>query len=44
VTNVFAIPKNVLYSCMPIAAAVMIVYSIRDIVREILALVRRTTA
>lgn len=42
VTNVFAIPKRVLYSCMPIAAAVMIVYSIRNIVAEIIPLVRRT--
>jgi TRAP-type C4-dicarboxylate transport system permease small subunit len=42
VTNVFAIPKRVLYSCMPIAAAVMIIYSIRNIVIEIVPLVRRT--
>ena len=42
VTNVFAIPKRVLYSCMPIAGAVMIVYSIRNIIVEILPLVRRT--
>jgi len=41
VTNVFAIPKRVLYSCMPIAGAVMIVYSIRNIVVEIIPLVRR---
>ncbi|MGE5255546.1 MAG: TRAP transporter small permease [Hyphomicrobiales bacterium] len=42
VTNVFAIPKRVLYSCMPIAGAVMIVYSIRNIIVEILPLIRRT--
>jgi TRAP-type C4-dicarboxylate transport system permease small subunit len=42
VTNVFAIPKGVLYSCMPIAGAAMIVYSIRNIVVEIIPLVRRT--
>jgi len=43
VTNVFAIPKRVLYSCMPIAGAVMVVYSIRNIVVEIIPLLRRTT-
>jgi TRAP-type C4-dicarboxylate transport system permease small subunit len=42
VTNVFAIPKRILYSCMPIAGAVMIVYSIRNIVLEIVPLLRRT--
>jgi TRAP-type C4-dicarboxylate transport system permease small subunit len=40
-TNVFAIPKRVLYSCMPVAGAVMIVYSIRNIILEITPLVRR---
>jgi TRAP-type C4-dicarboxylate transport system permease small subunit len=40
-TNVFAIPKRVLYSCMPIAGAVMVVYSIRNIILEIIPLVRR---
>ena len=43
VTNVFAIPKQVLYSCMPIAGAVMVVYSIRNIVVEFIPLLRRTT-
>jgi TRAP-type C4-dicarboxylate transport system permease small subunit len=41
VTNVFAIPKSILYSCMPIAGAVMVVYSIRNIILEIIPLVRR---
>lgn len=36
VTNVFAIPKGVLYSCMPVAGAIMIIYSVRNIVVEIL--------
>ena len=31
VTNVFAIPKRVLYSCLPVSGAIMIVYSIRNI-------------
>jgi len=42
VTNVFAMPKRILYSCMPIAGAVMVVYSLRNIIREIIPLVRRT--
>ena len=36
VTNVFAIPKKILYSCMPIAGAVMVVYSIRNIMVEMI--------
>jgi TRAP-type C4-dicarboxylate transport system permease small subunit len=35
VTNVFAIPKKVLYSCMPISGLVMVVYSLRNIAVEI---------
>ena len=35
VTNVFAIPKKVLYSCMPISGIVMVVYSLRNIAVEI---------
>jgi TRAP-type transport system small permease protein len=35
VTNVFAIPKKVLYSCMPISGLVMVVYSMRNIAVEI---------
>jgi TRAP-type C4-dicarboxylate transport system permease small subunit len=38
VTNVFAIPKRVLYSCMPIAGAIMIVYSIRNVIVEVIPL------
>jgi TRAP-type transport system small permease protein len=36
VTNVFAIPKRVLYSCMPIAGALMAIYSLRNIAVEII--------
>ena len=36
VTNVFAIPKRVLYSCMPVAGALMVIYSLRNIVFEII--------
>jgi TRAP-type transport system small permease protein len=35
VTNVFAIPKRVLYSCMPISALVMVVYSLCSIVLQV---------
>jgi TRAP-type transport system small permease protein len=41
VTNVFAIPKSVLYSCMPIAGAVMVVYSIRNIIHEFIPFIRQ---
>ena len=36
VTNVFAIPKRVLYSCMPVAGALMVIYSLRNVVVEII--------
>lgn len=39
VTNVFAIPKKILYSCMPISGLVMAVYSLRNIALEIAGLV-----
>ena len=41
VTNVFAIPKSVLYSCMPLAGAIMILYSIRNIALEMIPLMNR---
>ena len=40
VTNVFAIPKRILYSCLPISGAVMILYSIRNITIEIIGIVK----
>jgi TRAP-type C4-dicarboxylate transport system permease small subunit len=40
-TNVFAIPKRVLYSCMPVAGAIMVIYTIRNIIVELLPLFRR---
>ncbi len=36
VTNVFALPKKILYSCMPISGLIMVVYSLRNIAMEIL--------
>jgi len=41
VTNVFAIPKRVLYSCMPVSGAIMISYSIRNIILETIPLMNR---
>ncbi len=35
VTNVFAIPKRILYSCMPISALIMVVYSLCSITIQI---------
>ncbi len=32
VTNAFAIPKRILYACMPISASIMAMYSLRNIV------------
>lgn len=43
VTNVFAISKRILYSCMPVAGAIMIIYSIRNIAVEIIPLINRKT-
>jgi TRAP-type transport system small permease protein len=37
VTNVFAIPKKILYSCMAVSGAIMVLYSIRNCVTEILS-------
>ena len=35
VTNVFAIPKKILYSCLPASGLIMILYSIRNIVVQL---------
>lgn len=43
VTNVFAIPKKVLYSCLPVSGLVMVVYSVRNIVVEIRAMAGKTS-
>lgn len=40
-TAVFQLPRSVLYSCMPIASAIMILYSLSFIVSEILAIARK---
>ncbi len=40
VTNVFAIPKRVLYSCLPISGFVMIIYSIRNVTLEITGIMK----
>ncbi len=38
VTNVFAIPKKVLYSCLPISGFIMVIYSIRNITVEVMGI------
>lgn len=40
VTNVFAIPKKVLYSCMPASGAIMVIYSLRNCVVEFIGILR----
>lgn len=35
VTNVFAIPKRILYSCMPVSALIMVVYSVCSIALQV---------
>ena len=40
VTNVFAIPKRVLYSCLPISGFIMILYSIRNVTVEIIGMMK----
>jgi TRAP-type C4-dicarboxylate transport system permease small subunit len=41
VTNVFAIPKRVLYSYLPVSGVIMILYSIRNIAVEAEAFTKR---
>ena len=38
VTNVFAIPKKVLYSCLPVSGAIMTISSIRHILGELIGM------
>src|SRR5512137_2969339 len=40
VTNVFAIPKKILYSCMPVSGAVMVLYSIQNIMVEMIGVIK----
>jgi TRAP-type transport system small permease protein len=40
VTNVFAIPKRVLYSCLPVSGFIMIIYSIRNVTTEIAGILK----
>jgi TRAP-type C4-dicarboxylate transport system permease small subunit len=40
VTNVFAISKRILYSCLPVSGAVMMIYSIRNITVEMVGLIK----
>ncbi len=40
VTNVFAIPKRILYSCLPASGFVMLIYSIRNVITEIIGIMK----
>ncbi len=40
VTNVFAIPKRVLYSCLPVSGMIMVIYSIRRLTAECIGLIQ----
>jgi TRAP-type transport system small permease protein len=40
VTNVFAIPKRVLYSCLPVSGLIMMIYSIRNAAAEIIGVTK----
>ena len=40
VTNVFAIPKRVLYPCLSVWGAIMIIYSIRNITVEMMGIIK----
>ena len=39
VTNVFAIPKRVLYSCLPVSGAIMVIYTVRNIIVETISMI-----
>jgi TRAP-type C4-dicarboxylate transport system permease small subunit len=39
VTNVFAISKRILYSCLPLSGAIMVVYTIRNIAVETIGMI-----
>ena len=40
VTNVLAIPKRIFYSSMPVSGAIMVIYSIRNIVTGIVLIIK----
>jgi TRAP-type C4-dicarboxylate transport system permease small subunit len=40
VTNVFQIPKWILYSCLPASGGIMIIYSIRNVITELLGIIK----
>lgn len=40
VTNVFAIPKKILYSCLPLSGALMVIYTLRNMMVELAGIIR----
>jgi TRAP-type C4-dicarboxylate transport system permease small subunit len=43
-TTAFAMPKQWLYACMPISGAIMLVYSVKNMYLELLAILRPEAA
>jgi TRAP-type transport system small permease protein len=44
VTNVFQIPKWILYSCLPVSGGIMVLYSIRHICSEVAGFIKGADA
>ena len=40
VTNVFAISKKILYSCLPLSGAIMVIYTLRNMMVELAGIIR----
>jgi TRAP-type transport system small permease protein len=40
VTNALAIPKKVLYSCMPVSAVIMVFYSVKNVIIELIGVIK----
>ncbi len=44
VTNAFAIPKWILYACLPVSAAIMMIYSVRNILGELAGILKHQSS
>jgi TRAP-type C4-dicarboxylate transport system permease small subunit len=40
VTNALAIPKRILYSCMPISGIIMLLYSIKNVIIGFISIIK----
>jgi TRAP-type C4-dicarboxylate transport system permease small subunit len=43
VTNALAMPKKVLYSCMPISGVIMVVYALKNVIVELIGVINPET-